>query len=276
MSADMKIRSFNVGCNHEIILPNGKTILVDPYFPETLPQDCQKECICGADYILLTHSHFDHDAEVEYFVKKYNAKVFCGFMSAMAVLEYHHVPFDNMIPVFPGHTYHMDGFTVEVSQAKHNEMQGKTYDPDMDLAPILGGRPGHHQCDVLGSIESTDYRIVTDTGFSIAFVSGIHLWEDRIIECQEQKSNVVIRQATMREGGKQVSPEKLAQLFTQYKSQIVVPFHNENVERRLVGITIQEYFSQVDTYIQKLAPGCQVKYLETGKWYSMGCTVHMV
>ena len=49
MSADMKIRSFNVGCNHEIILPNGKTILVDPYFPETLPQDCQKECICGAD-----------------------------------------------------------------------------------------------------------------------------------------------------------------------------------------------------------------------------------
>ncbi len=123
------------------------------------------------------------------------------------------VPLDNMIPVLPGQCYHMDGFRVETSQAKHNEMQGKTYDPDLDLAPLMGGRPGHHECDIWGSLESTDYRITTDNGFTISIISGIHLWRDGILRCEDQRSSVVLRQGTMRENGKQVFPEKLAQIL---------------------------------------------------------------
>lgn len=268
-TGNVKIRCMNVGCNHQIVLPNGKVILVDPFFPEILPKECRKESVQAADYILLTHSHFDHDGETGYFVEKYGAKVFCGFMSARAVLEYHKIPFDNMIPVFPGQIYHMDGFAVEVSQAKHNEMQGKTYDPDLDLAVLMGGRPGHNECDMLGSMESIDYGIITDKGFRIAVISGIHLWKDGILRCEGQNNHVVLRQATMREEGRQVSPDKLAQLFVQYKSPLVIPFHTENVKKRLSDITIEEYFDQVDQCARRLDPQCHVMYPETGKWYDL-------
>lgn len=268
-SGGVKIRCMNVGCNHQIALPNGKVILIDPFFPETLPKECRKESVQAADYILLTHSHFDHDAETGYFVETYGAKVFCGFMSARAVLEYHKIPFDNMIPVFPGQTYDMDGFAVEVSQAKHNEMQGKTYDPTLDLALRMGGRQGHNECDTFGSLESMDYRIITDTGFCIAVISGIPMWKNGILRCREQKNHVVLRQATMREEGRQVSPEKLARLFVQYKSPLVIPFHTENVKKRLSDITVEEYFDQVDKCARKLDPQCHVMYPETGKWYDL-------
>lgn len=54
-SSSIKMRCFNVGCGHELVLPDGTTILIDPYFPSTDPER-SKERVEGADYVLVTHT----------------------------------------------------------------------------------------------------------------------------------------------------------------------------------------------------------------------------
>ena len=66
-----------------------------------------REDVTGADYILLTHSHFDHDIDLGYFVEKFHSLVFCGSMSAEEVLKFHKIPYDNMIPVYPNCHYNL-------------------------------------------------------------------------------------------------------------------------------------------------------------------------
>ena len=81
-----KMRTFDCGGNHEIVLPNGKIVLVDPYFIDCKFENFTRDDVTGADYIILTHGHFDHDSDLGYLAKKFNAKVFCGVMTANELL----------------------------------------------------------------------------------------------------------------------------------------------------------------------------------------------
>ena len=64
-STSLKIRAFNVGGAFEIKLPNGKIVLIDPFFTSNqFEGGFTREDVTGADYILLTHSHYDHDIDV--------------------------------------------------------------------------------------------------------------------------------------------------------------------------------------------------------------------
>ena len=130
ISNSFKMRTFNTGANHEIILPNGKVVLIDPYF---VACDFDREQVTGADYIIVTHGHYDHDSDVGYFVEKFNSKVFCGTMAAEYMMKFHKIPYDNLFPVFPNSKFTMDDVTFEFWQAKHNESGKRTFDPTKDL-----------------------------------------------------------------------------------------------------------------------------------------------
>ena len=52
--SSVKIRPFNVGGAFEVKLPNGKVILIDPYFTGIdFEGGFTREDVTGADYILL-------------------------------------------------------------------------------------------------------------------------------------------------------------------------------------------------------------------------------
>lgn len=80
---DIKLKVRWSGVNfYEFVLPNGKTIVMDPYFdkqaagghneynytPTDLPAG---EWVNGADYILLTHGHSDHVGDLASVLEKY-------------------------------------------------------------------------------------------------------------------------------------------------------------------------------------------------------------
>ena len=76
----LKIRYINYAC-YEIVLPNGKVLVVDPCIElgykipgviEREPLDFKHDDFTGADYILLSHTHADHTMEVGYLAKKFH------------------------------------------------------------------------------------------------------------------------------------------------------------------------------------------------------------
>ena len=128
--SSLSLRAFNTGGFFELRLPNGKTILIDPCFshldPITREWTTQyetghtREDIGAADYILLTHTHWDHDLDIGYFVEKYGSLVFCSHACAEELLKYHKIPYDKIVCCYPGSRYTLDDFTLEVLQGKHN------------------------------------------------------------------------------------------------------------------------------------------------------------
>ena len=157
----VKIRSFNAGCAHEILLPGGKRVLIDPFFQDSLSGGHTLEEVEGADYVLVTHTHFDHELDLGYFAERYRPLIFVGALSAQALVRYHRLAYDHVVPVYPGQTYTVEDFKLEIIAAKHNPSGGRTWDPETDIVREAKGVEGHRECDVCGDLESVDYLLIT-------------------------------------------------------------------------------------------------------------------
>ena len=140
------------------------TVLVDPYISRLKygggghPDDDRPEfartdlawsdtvlidsIITEADFILVTHGHFDHLADVPYIAKKTGAKVI-GNETTITILRAYEVPEDQLYAVRGGEDYQFDGFSVRVVPSLHSALGEKHYydsrhwDAESDLkAPL--------------------------------------------------------------------------------------------------------------------------------------------
>lgn len=276
MNSGIKIRGFHGnGMCHEITLSNGKVILLDPSFRSTA-EEALRETITQADYILITHTHFDHDIDVGYFVEKFNPKVVVGIMSAMPLLKYHHIPYDSLIPVASGEEYHFGDFALEVCRAKHNNSGGRTFNPEDDIARDLGFE-NHQECDIWGYVESIDFNITSDDNFRIMIASGESVWDAQQRIAEKFAPDLVIRQAGRRNGdmitGQQVEPAVLADFFLSYRAPVVIPAHFDVMLKRWGEEKVREYFSQVKTAMQAKRPASTLLFPETNKIYQIGVSI---
>ena len=278
-TTSLRIRPFNVGGAFEIVLPNGKVVLVDPFFTgNTFLNGETREDVTGADYILLSHSHYDHDLDIGYFCKKFNSKVFCGAQSALELVKYHQIPYDNVFPVYPGQKYTLEDFTVEFFQAKHNPSGDMTYGPAKDLAKTFLNMDGHFGCDVCGYLESLDFLLTTNNNFRILSASGRVIWNELFDVCKAKRPNMLLRQSGVRRGGgaqngEQVPPAELAQLMVRYGAQIIFPFHHEVLVKRWGLEKTYEYMDEVAKEVQALDPGARFVNPIAWKWYRIGLDV---
>jgi len=124
------------------------TVLVDPYISRLKygggghPDDDRPEfartdlawsdtdlidsIITRADFILVTHGHFDHLADVPYIAKKTGAKVI-GSETVITILRAYEVPEDQLYAVRGGEDYQFDGFSVRVVPSLHSALGEKHY-----------------------------------------------------------------------------------------------------------------------------------------------------
>jgi L-ascorbate metabolism protein UlaG (beta-lactamase superfamily) len=124
------------------------TVLVDPYISRLKyggtphPDDDRPEfartdlawsdtalidgIVTQADFILVTHGHFDHLADVPYIAKKTGAKVI-GNETVITILQAYEVPEDQLYAVRGGEDYQFDGFSVRVVPSLHSALSEKHY-----------------------------------------------------------------------------------------------------------------------------------------------------
>jgi L-ascorbate metabolism protein UlaG (beta-lactamase superfamily) len=131
-----------------VIQDGSVTVLVDPYLSRLKyggaghPDDDRPEfartdlawsdttlidsIITRADFILVTHGHFDHLADVPYLAKKTGAKVI-GNETVITILRAYEVPEDQLYAVRGGEDYQFDGFSVRVVPSLHSALGEKHY-----------------------------------------------------------------------------------------------------------------------------------------------------
>ncbi len=120
--APVKIRWFGHS-GFSIQDPSGKTVLVDPWFQGNPTAPSGPEGIRKADFLLLTHDHFDHAADAVLLARQTGALVvgifeLAGDLKAKGVPEAQVLHGGNGMNV--GGTVVLDGFSFTMTEARHS------------------------------------------------------------------------------------------------------------------------------------------------------------
>jgi len=82
--------------------------------------------VTEADFILCTHSHFDHLADVPYIARRTGAKV-VGHETAITILRAYGIPDEQLYTVRGGEDYQFESFSVRVVPGLHSALDEKHY-----------------------------------------------------------------------------------------------------------------------------------------------------
>ncbi len=105
----------------EIVLPNRKTLIIDPYLDDSVSAPITSGEIKGCDYIFLTHGHYDHVLDVGKLTKRYKPKIFCSDVVASSLTGHQGVPPELITRVKWGEIIREEGLKVEVLKGYHVE-----------------------------------------------------------------------------------------------------------------------------------------------------------
>lgn len=270
-SCSMKIRAFNVGACVEFLLPNGKTVLVDPYFPNDGEIGCfENSVITACDYIIITHTHLDHDKDLGYLYDKFHPIVLCPAACAEELMLFHGLNAGDTILVNHGQHFSFEGFTLEFYETKHT-YRGRL-NQERDIAWERFGIKGHKRLDLLGDFHSLNFFLTTSHGFRTAMISGLDEWNDIFDICRQQQPNLLIRQNAMRDKmtNEQAGPKEYAMRLMKYHAQIAMPFHQDVSLKAMGKETLAEYFAEVQKHLKTLDPAMQFVVPKAGVWYDFG------
>lgn len=182
----LKIEGVKVNCHSSIKIQKDKTIYVDPFRIKEVPHD--------ADYIFITHSHYDHfDTKDILRVAKIDT-VFIAVQETKSSFQLLGVPEDQIITVEPNEKYDVKGIKFKTVPA-YNE--NKKYHPKENkwVGYII-------------ELDGLKYYIAGDT--------------DDINEIQDVKCDI----AFLPIGGEfTMNAKEAADLANKIDSKVIVPIH---------------------------------------------------
>ena len=286
-SQALKIRWISVQC-YEIVLPNGKVIVTDPFYLDagifdgmtelTKNQKLERDIysqrgfsvddFTGADYIILNHVHGDHSNLVGELWNRFYGRVLVPADCAVEVAKAFDIPYATIYPLYPGNTYYFDEFTLKTYPGAHDNRafrEGRFQRPS-DPRTLYDGTEGFgipcpSMLGPLGSIFNLNFMIETKNNFKIDFSAGRD-FEEHLEHMRDEKPNLMLRHRI-----RSYSPEYFADMIEQMGAQLILPLHHNNA--RAAGEDLNEYFAKVNEIL--LSRGCAGRAFnpEPYRWYQI-------
>jgi L-ascorbate metabolism protein UlaG (beta-lactamase superfamily) len=106
----------------ELILSNGAHVLVDPWLDSAKFYRFPLERIERADYLLLTHIHFDHAEDVKIIQDKFpDVRIFVGGLSAEPLVKWQKLNAARIYKVSDEQVFQFDDVTIKAYAGRHTE-----------------------------------------------------------------------------------------------------------------------------------------------------------
>lgn len=288
-SPALRLRWISVQC-YEMVLPNGKVIVTDPFYldagifdgiPEeelTKDQKMEKqvyaqrgfsaEDFTGADYILLNHIHGDHCNLVGALWNRFYGRILCPAACAEELAHLFDIPYGAIYPLYPGNTYYFDDFTLKVYPGAHDNRafrEGRFMRPSDKRSSYAGsegfGLPCPNRTNGLGNLFDFNYLIQTPDNFRIDFQAGRD-FEEHVRHVKDECPNLMLCHRI-----RSYSPEKFAGMIQQMGAQLCLPLHHNNA--RAKGEDLNEYFVQVNEILRSRGSVARGFNPEPYRWYSL-------
>lgn len=290
-SQALRIRWISVQC-YEIILPNGKVIVTDPFYLDasiydemtelTKSQKMERDVysqtgfsvdnFTGADYILLNHVHGDHCNLVGELWNKFYGRILCPAECCEELAKTFDIPYGTIYPLYPNNTYYFDDFTLKIYPGAHDNRSfregrfRRPSDPKDQYAGLEGfGVPCPSRLGGLGSIFNLNYVIETQQNFKIDFSAGRD-YEEHVKHLTEEKPNLMLRHRI-----RTYTPEYCAQQIMDMGAQLMMPLHHNNA--RATGEDLNEYFEKVNEILAAKGSPARAFNPEPYRWYTINLSI---
>jgi len=114
----IEMRWLGTAC-FEIVLPNKKRLIIDPYVDDAVSAPIKWESFEGCDYIFITHGHYDHVLDVGKLASRFSPKIFCSSVTADSLMKFQGVAPELFTWIKAGDIVREDGLRVEVVPGVH-------------------------------------------------------------------------------------------------------------------------------------------------------------
>ncbi len=284
MNSDIKIRWITTTC-FEVVLPSGKTIIFDPWCGESSTEgpdlgvqvDFSVDQFTGADYIFLSHTHFDHVVSVKELLEKKSkdpcgGQVFLPPISAKLFSDVYDVPLVNLVPVYPYETMDLDDLIVTPLPCRHFGDKGvdvsETPSQAHANAIAQGTSEQSYQCSTWGSLEETDWAItIKENNFRFMVLGGrVYRFNNIYKFCENFHPDFVVRQVSTG-----ATPVDYACMVARFHAPVVFPSHHDSHHLdRAQNMSFEAYFDKVNKELEAMNACTVVKNIQPYKWYHMG------
>lgn len=150
-AADTTTLTWHGHAAFEIVTPNGKVLMIDPWLKNPVNPNAKDgkdpiAAIAKLDYILITHGHFDHVADAAELAKKTKAKLVTNFelgtnMAKLLGFPKEQMGFDTLFNI-GGEIAIADGeVTVAMVPAVHSSGLNNPFAGEKDADIAYGGNP---------------------------------------------------------------------------------------------------------------------------------------
>jgi L-ascorbate metabolism protein UlaG (beta-lactamase superfamily) len=248
----------------EVVLPSGKVLIIDPYIDYSPTSPIKSDQVTGADYIAVSHTHYDHCTDLGTLVKKFNSKVICGYLAGGRLADFFDFRWSNLVRVKPGDLVVFDDLKVEAKRSEHifvpitKEQQLKaTYIPPLDKIMPAMIQAGLHQIPVR-DMEMFNYVFQTSDNLRIAIFGG-DAYNYQRHEIIQYHPNVVIFQFGSLRGA-----ESMVDLAALSGAELVIPYHHDRNPEETHKI------AQAISNMLEDKSRAHLLDIEHGKWYQIG------
>ena len=112
----------------EIVLPGGAHVLIDPWLDSAEFHPVSLAQIACADYILLSHIHADHVADIRRIQQKFpDVRIFVGSLSAEPFAKAYNLDTSKLYKVSDGQEFRFDDVTIKSFAGRHTESKSGNY-----------------------------------------------------------------------------------------------------------------------------------------------------
>jgi len=150
-SADTTTLTWHGHAAFDIVTPKGKVLMIDPWLKNPMNPDAKNgkdpvAAVAKADYILLTHGHFDHVGDSVAIAKKTGARLVTNFelgtnMAKLLGYPKDQMGFDTLMNIGGEITIADGEVTVDMVPAIHSSGMGNPLAGDKEPDLVYGGNP---------------------------------------------------------------------------------------------------------------------------------------
>ena len=271
----IKFRWLGYAC-FEVVLPSGKVLVTDPYidYSSTAPIRCEE--VTGADYVAITHGHFDHVTDVGPLVKRFGSRVVCSHQVAGPLARLFDLPEGDIVKVTAGDTVDFDDLTIEVRRGEHIDLRalmasrGSGDRPTGEVRPAISAQMPGDRSQRLAEMRGRMQAVGLEAGEQLTFVfrAGDNLriclyssgaYDFLRQEVVDARANVFLAQL----GG--MMPARAAELAALSGADVIIPTHHDGTGEEVMR-------SSSRRMAEHLAKRTQAQFLDIvpGRWYRLG------
>lgn len=257
----MKLRWIDTSC-FEIVTDENEVIVTDPYIDECENAPITSDDVQKMDYILITHTHFDHITQLNKYYEQYQPKICCSSLSSVSLLS----EFDLSGQLIYGmdHKEMVDFGNTRITRisAKHS-IPSRKERHFVRESQILGSMPFEMDDSYIrlmktGYMDFSNFYIETKDNTRILFWGG-GVTPEQINQAKEYRPDILLIQIPSNPN------DKIVELIKTVGASIVIPHHHDTYYKS------KDVDAMMETLKKDIESQCPyVKFYNPipGKWYS--------